>query len=72
MFRAGSEPEAQDVGNRAYLVRTHQPAVAGNVGCENGRELAFDLIRSHRAGFLPAGYPINFRTGFPTDPVRLV
>jgi hypothetical protein len=36
---------------RACLICTHQPAIAGNVGSEYGGELAFDLIGSHGAWF---------------------
>jgi hypothetical protein len=33
-----------EAGERALLVRTHQPAIAGNIGDENSGELAFGLI----------------------------
>ena len=43
---------------RAGLVRTHQPAIPGNIGGQYGGELALDLVRSH-PGFPPAGYPLR-------------
>ena len=43
---------------RAGLVRTHQPAIPGNIGGEYGGELALDLIRSH-PGSLPAINPLR-------------
>src|SRR5882757_8539130 len=36
-----------EAGERALLVRTHQPAIAGNIGDENSGELAFGLIFGH-------------------------
>jgi hypothetical protein len=33
-----------ETGERALLVRSHQPAIAGNIGGENSCELAFGLI----------------------------
>src|SRR5438552_14467404 len=43
-----------EAGERALLVRTHQPAITGNIGGENGGELAFGLVRGHW-GRLPPG-----------------
>src|SRR5437868_5275576 len=40
-----------EAGERALFVRAHQPAIAGDVGGENSRELAFGLRRSPRARF---------------------
>ena len=42
-------------GERADLVARHQPAVAGNVGGENGGQFAFDRLNRH-AGSFPAQY----------------
>ena len=50
-FAAGFEP-----GKRAGLVQPHQPAVAGDVGGEDRRELSFDRWDGHLAAPLDAEY----------------
>src|SRR5437879_3043311 len=42
-----------EAGERALLVRAHQPAIAGYIGDENSGELALGLIRSHWGRVLP-------------------
>ena len=36
---------------RAFLVMTHQPAVAGHVGREDGRQSSFGTLYFHGSGF---------------------
>ena len=40
-----------EAGERALFVRAHQPAIPGDVGGENSRELAFGLMRGHGGRF---------------------
>src|SRR6202048_1678502 len=47
-----------EAGERGSRLRTHQPAITGNIGSEYSGEFALDLIRSH-LGFPPVGFPLR-------------
>jgi hypothetical protein len=48
--------ELLEAGQCAFLVRTHQLAIAGNVGGEDRGELAFGLIWGHWGRLPPVPY----------------
>ena len=52
------------------LVLAHQPTVADHIGGENRGELAVELLRSHRRGFLGATCAICRRRGHHVSGVR--
>src|SRR6516225_9249559 len=51
-----------EAGKRAGLIRTHQPAITGDIGGEYSGEFALDRIGSH-LGLPPAGYPLRITAG---------
>ena len=48
-------PQRLQRGESAFLVRAHQPRIAGDIGGENGGQLAFDAFRSQSGTPQPHG-----------------